>query len=309
MKESELLIVGAGIAGIAAAIYSRRCGLDFELFEAKVVGGQLFLTESIDNYIGLGLGVKGRELADKLQQSLRGLEITPVNSQVNTIEVQNDKVLLNTASGPFQSRGLIIATGANFRHLGIPGEADFAGKGISYCAVCDGFFFRGKGVAVIGGGNTAAEEALYLSEIAEQVTLIHRRGQLRALDYLQKQLEGKSNVEILYDTIVREAIGSELLEGLTIENVKTAESRSLAVKGAFVAIGINPNTEIFNNIIDRDESGFIATDNQLKTSRDFIWACGDCRKRPLRQLITAAAEGAISAMSAYKYLRGHYISA
>ena len=308
MKESELIIIGAGIAGAAAAIYAKRSGLEFQLFEAKVVGGQLFLTESIDNYIGLGLGVKGRQLADTLGQTLNDLAIMPVNSQVKEVKIANNKVIVNTAQDQFRAQALIVATGASFRRLGIPGEGDLVGKGVSYCAVCDGFFFRGKEVVVVGGGNTAAEEALYLSDIAGKVTLIHRRDKLRALDYLQKDLKEKENIEILYDTIIREVRGSEFLEEIVIENVKSSHIRSLAVKGIFVAIGINPNTEIFADIIARDEAGFITTNEELKASSDFIWAAGDCRRRPLRQLITAAAEGAISAMSAYKYLRGHYIS-
>lgn len=308
MKESELIIIGAGIAGSAAAIYAKRAGLEFQLFEAKAVGGQLFLTESIDNYIGLGLGVKGQQLADNLQQTLTDLAISPVNSQVAEAKIEGNKVVLNTAQDQFRAQALIIATGASFRRLGISGEGDLAGKGVSYCAVCDGFFFRGKEVVVVGGGNTAAEEALYLSNIADKVTLIHRRDKLRALDYLQKDLKEKENIEILYDTIIRELKGNEFLEEVVVENVKSSKVSSLPAKGIFVAIGINPNTEVFTDTIVRDEAGFITTNEELKTSSDFIWACGDCRRRPLRQLITAAAEGATAAMSAYKYLRGHYIS-
>lgn len=307
-KETELAIIGAGISGVSAAVYARRCGLDFLLFEAKAVGGQLLFMENIDNYIGIKLGTKGRDMAGELTETLANLNITVTNEEIIKAEIEKDILKLYTKDYAYAVKAGIIATGASFKKLGLKEESEFLGKGVSYCAVCDGFFFKGKDVAVVGGGNTAVEEALYLSDIARRVILIHRRDQLRALDYLQKKLFEKDNVEVMFNSVIKEIKGLKFLEKIVIENTKNNQKRLLNVEGLFIAIGIEPNTKIFSNLISRDKEGFIISDEEMKTSCDYIWAAGDCRKRPLKQLITAASEGAIAALSAYKYLRSHYIS-
>lgn len=307
-KETELAIIGAGISGVSAAVYARRCGLDFLLFEAKAVGGQLLFMENIDNYIGIKLGTKGRDMAGELTETLANLNITVTNEEIIKAEIEKDILKLYTKDYAYAVKAAIIATGASFKKLGLKEESEFLGKGVSYCAVCDGFFFKGKDVAVVGGGNTAVEEALYLSDIARRVILIHRRDQLRALDYLQKKLFEKDNVEVMFNSVIKEIKGLKFLEKVVIENTKNNQKRLLNVEGLFIAIGIEPNTKIFSNLISRDKEGFIISDEEMKTSCDYIWAAGDCRKRPLKQLITAASEGAIAALSAYKYLRSHYIS-
>ena len=307
-KEIELAIIGAGIAGVAASVYAKRAGLEFCVFEAKGVGGQLLLMESIDNYVGLETGTKGRELAENLIKNLRDLEIDTINEEISKVELKEEKVILHTSEHIYSAKGAIIATGAEFARLGFKGEAEFFGKGVSYCAVCDGFFFKGKDVVVVGGGNTAVEEAVYLAQIANKVTVIHRRNELRAMEYLKKQLLAKDNIEVVFDSVVKEARGDNFLKELIIENVKTRKIQTHTTAGLFVAIGIKPNTEIFKDIVSQEEKGFIVTDEEMQSSVGFIWACGDCRKRPLKQLITAASEGAIAALSAYKYLKGHYIS-
>jgi len=307
-KEIELAIIGAGIAGVAAAVYAKRSGLEFLLFEAKGVGGQVLLMEDIDNYVGLKTGTKGRELAENLIKTLKDLTIDITNEEISKVELEEKKVILHTPECVYSTKGAIIATGANFAKVGFKGEAEFLGKGVSYCAVCDGFFFKGKDVVIVGGGNTAVEEALYLAEIANKVTLIHRRSELRAMEYLKNQLLAKDNIEVVFDSVVKEARGDNFLKEVAIESVKNRKTQILAAAGLFVAVGIKPNTEIFKDIVSREEKGFIVTDEEMQGSVDFIWACGDCRKRPLKQLITAASEGAIAALSAYKYLKGHYIS-
>lgn len=307
-KEIELAIIGAGIAGVAAAVYAKRSGLEFLLFEAKGLGGQLLLMENIDNYIGLKAGTKGRELAENLIEALKDLAIDITNEEISKVELEEKKVILHTSEHVYSAKGTIIATGANFAKLGFKGEAKFLGKGVSYCAVCDGFFFKGKDVVIVGGGNTAVEEALYLAEITNKVTLIHRRNELRAMEYLKKQLLAKDNIEVIFESVVKEARGDNFLKEVIIESVGNRKSQALAAAGLFVAIGIKPHTEIFKDVVSREEKGFIVTDEEMQSSVAFVWACGDCRKRPLKQLITAASEGAIAALSAYKYLRGHYIS-
>lgn len=307
-KKTELAIIGAGIAGVSAAIYAKRSGLDFVLFEAAAVGGQLLLMEGIDNYPGLEMGTKGRDLAANLSRTLSDLEINIVKEEIKKIDINPETVELHADEGIYTTKSVIIATGASFKRLGAEGEARFSGKGVSYCAVCDGFFFKGKEVAVIGGGNAAVEEALYLAEIAKKVILIHRRDKLRSLDYLQKELFSKDNVEVIFDSVVQQINGETVVSEVKVQNVKAQDTKTLPVQGVFVAIGVNPNTMFFSESISLDDKGFIITDEQMQTSSKLIWACGDCRKRPLRQLITAASEGAISAIGAYRLLKGHYIS-
>ena len=183
----DLIIAGAGIAGVSAAVYAKRSGLDFSIFEPQAVGGQLLSMETVDNYAGLGLGANAAQIAQELAKTLEGLDIRPVNERISKITISGKLLNLDTDGGTYKTKALIAATGASFTKLGLEGEDKFSGKGISYCAVCDGFFFKGKDVAVVGGGNTAVEEALYLSGIARKVSLIHRRDKLRALDYLQKE--------------------------------------------------------------------------------------------------------------------------
>jgi thioredoxin reductase (NADPH) len=241
--------------------------------------------------------------------TLKDLEIDITSQEITGIQIDKTSVKLIAEGKNYNVKALIVASGAAFRSLGLSTENNYIGKGLSYCAVCDGFFFKNKDVAVIGGGNTAAQEALHLAGICRKVYLIHRREQLRAIDYLQKQLRKKNNVEIIFDSIVREIEGKDILENIVIENVKTNRTLTLPLNGLFIAIGVRPHTDIFKDIISMDDGGFILTNEEMKTSCDFVWACGDCRKRPLRQLITAASEGAIAAMSAFKYLKGGYISA
>ncbi|MCK5393079.1 MAG: thioredoxin-disulfide reductase [Candidatus Omnitrophica bacterium] len=304
----ELVIIGAGIGGVSAAVYAKRSGLDFIIFEPNAVGGQLLLMENIDNYVGLPLGTKGTDLAETLTNTLKDLDINIIKEEVIDFSIENNIVQLKTNNNLYIAKSIIIATGASFKKLNVKGEDVFSGKGVSYCAVCDGFFFRGKKVAVVGGGNTAVEEALYLSEIADKVILIHRRDELRALDYLKNELFEKSNIEVMFNSNISEIKGNDLLEELIVQNSLTGEAQSVQLQGLFIAVGIEPNTKIVKDIVNKDEGGFIITDEQMRTNIKTIWACGDCRKRPLKQLITAASEGATATIGVYKYLKGHYIS-
>jgi thioredoxin reductase (NADPH) len=307
-REIELAVIGAGIAGVSAAVYAKRAGLEFLVFEPLAVGGQLLLMEDIDNYVGLKPGSKGRDFAGILSETLESAGIALTKIGISRITAEGDRMILDTSDCSYAAKAVIAATGATFAKLGFKGEAAFTGKGVSYCAICDGFFFKGKNVVVVGGGNTAVEEALYLAEFVNKVILIHRRGQLRAMDYLQKRLRDKDNIEVIFDSVVKEAKGEDALQSVVIENTKTGQSQVLAAAGLFVAIGAKPNTEVFTGLVSQDQKGFIITDEEMKSSSYLIWACGDCRRRPLRQLITAAAEGAIAALSAYKYLKGRYVS-
>lgn len=289
-------------------MYAKRAGLGFFMFDSMAVGGQLLFMENVDNYPGAKIGVKGKELADVLSESLKELNIEVKQDRIIKVEADKKEIKLYSQDSLYPVKGLVIAAGAAFRKLNVKGEEEFLGRGVSYCAVCDGFFFRNKVVGVAGGGNSAVEEALYLSNICGKVYLIHRRDKLRALDYLQKELSSRDNIEIIFDSVVSEVKGEEFLKEIVIENVKSKKKDTLELQGLFVAVGVEPATELIKGIVKTDEGGFIITDEEMKTSCDFIWAAGDCRKRPLRQLITAASEGALAAISAYKCLKGHYIS-
>lgn len=306
--EKEVAVIGAGIAGVSAAIYLKRAGLSFSLFDKADVGGQLLLMEDVDNYPGIKTTCKGYELAQNLADNLKSLDIELERGEVSSLNLESNKVSLTTDKGNFLFSAAIIASGASPRRLGVEGEERLSGKGVSYCAICDGFFFRSKEVAVVGGGNTAVEEALYLADICKKVYLIHRRDKLRAIGYLQKKLFAKENIEILFNKVVKEIKGDEILESLILEDTQSKETSPLKIHGIFIAIGVTPNTGFLNNVIKLDEQGFIITDEFMQTSSSLIWAAGDCRRRPLRQLITAAGEGATAAISVYRFLRGQYIS-
>jgi len=307
MIEKELAIIGGGIAGCSVSLYTKRFGLDFFLFEEKIIGGQLFLIEKIENYPGIE-EIKGYEFAKRLEKMIEDLGIEVKKEKVIKLEIKEKEILLYSDKERYLFKGLIVATGSSFKKLKVKGEEEFLGKGVSFCAVCDGFFFKDRTVCVVGGGNTACEEAFYLSQITNKVFLIHRRDKLRAVDYLQKKIFKKNNIEVLFNKTVKEIKGKQNVEEVILEDVETKELSSLKLSAVFVAIGTKPNTEFLKGIVSLDEKGFIFTNEEMQTSLEFIWACGDCRRRPLRQLITSASEGAISAISAYKHLKGQYIS-
>ncbi|MDD5583617.1 MAG: FAD-dependent oxidoreductase [Candidatus Omnitrophica bacterium] len=304
----DLIVMGGGIAGVSAAMYAKRAGLKAVIFEPGVIGGQLLFMENVDNFPGVAMGTKGRDFALRLEQTLRDFEIKVNREAIREIRLQKNGVEVVGNDSAYAASGLIVATGASFKKLGLNNEERLLGRGVSYCAICDGFFFKNKDVAVVGGGNSAVEEALYLANLCRKVTLIHRKSSLRALDYLQEEIRTLPNVEIIFNSTIKEIKGGDFLEQIVIENVTEGRTQTLRCNGMFIAIGVSPNTELLKNIVSADENGFITTNEEMKTSCDYIWSCGDCRKRPLRQLITAASEGAIAAVSAYKHIKGHYIS-
>lgn len=305
---ADIAIIGAGIAGVSAAVYAKRAGMSFFIFESGLIGGQLHFIEKVDNYVGIEAGLPGRDFAEVLNKTLAGLEVEIINERVTVVTQEDKKIILRSENSSYAAKGAIIATGASFKNLGIKGETEFQGRGVSYCAVCDGFFFKGKDVAVIGGGNSAVEEAIYLAGLCRTVTVVHRRDKLRAMDYLQKKLFSTANIKVEFNSVVREIKGQDSVEEAVIESITGHKSGSLSVQGIFIAIGAKPDTEKFSKLVSVDEYGFILTDSEMKTSCETIWACGDCRKRPVRQLITAACEGAVAALSAYKHFKGSYLS-
>lgn len=297
----DLIILGAGPAGLTAGIYAARGGLNAVIVESKAVGGQAALTAEIENYPGFA-SVSGYELVSLMQAQCEALGVSFVFDAPVTLALEGDVKRVETAySGTLEARAVILATGALPRTLGIERESELMGGGVSYCATCDGAFFRGKPVAVVGGGNTAVEDSLYLEKFASEVYLIHRRDALRADAILADRVKN-SGVHIVWDSVVTALDGDKKLQSVTLKNVKSGDTSSLAVNGLFVAVGQKPATEGLTGV--ELDGGYIVTDSEMRTSLPGVFAAGDVRKKTLRQVVTAAADGAVAAESAIKFLNG-----
>lgn len=305
--KSKVLIIGSGPAGYTAGIYAARAGLKPILVSGTEVGGQLTLSEEVENFPGFVSSARGADLMETIKKQTLDLGVTMVNDKI--VEIDFSKLPFECSSenhDVFYADSIIIATGASARWLGLPSEEKFRGFGVSVCATCDGFFYRGKDVAVIGGGNTAAEEALYLTNFAQSVTLIHRRDTLRAEQALQDKLNNNPRINIKYDTVVEEILGTETPRGVTgirLKNVKTDKTEELAVSGVFVAIGHKPNTEVFNHLLELDSAGYIKTKpNSCATNIEGVFAAGDVKDPEYRQAVIAAGSGAMAAIEAGRFL-------
>ena len=295
----DLIILGAGPAGLTAGIYAARGGLNAVIVESKAVGGQAALTAEIENYPGFA-SVSGYELVSLMQAQCEALGVSFVFDAPVTLALEGGVKRVETAySGTLEARAVILATGALPRTLGIERESELMGGGVSYCATCDGAFFRGKPVAVVGGGNTAVEDALYLEKFASEVYLIHRRDALRADAILADRVKN-SGVHIVWDSVVTALDGDKKLQSVTLKNVKSGDTSSLAVNGLFVAVGQKPATEGLTGV--ELDGGYIVTDSEMRTSLPGVFAAGDVRKKTLRQVVTAAADGANAAHWAEDYL-------
>lgn len=299
----DLIIIGSGPAGLSAAVYGKRAGLNLLVLEkVPMSGGQVLNTYEVDNYLGLpgmngfDMGMQFRAHADKLGVEFRETEVLSLSER-------NGMKIVKTDAEELEAKTVILATGAVHARLGVPGEEELSGMGVSYCATCDGAFFRGKTVAVVGGGDVALEDAIYLARTCEKVYLIHRRDELRGAKVLQEELQSLENVEILYSCTVEEIQGEDAVENLRVKNVKTGEISDLPVAGIFVAVGIRPNTELVRNMVDCDEGGYILAGEDCATNVPGLYAAGDVRKKPLRQIITAVADGANAAVAAGSYCR------
>lgn len=298
----DLIIIGSGPAGLSAAIYGKRAGLNLLVVEkAPMSGGQVLNTYEVDNYPGMpgingfDLGMQFRAHADKLAVEFR-------EGCVTSIENQGDKKLVTVEGELLESKTVILASGAEHAHLNVPGEEKLSGRGVSYCATCDGAFFRGRTVAVAGGGDVALEDAIYLAGICEKVYLIHRRDELRGAQVLQQELKALPNVEFLYSHIITEIQGENAVENLRIKNLKTEEEFDLAVEGIFVAVGIRPDSTLIKDMVDCDEGGYVLAGEDCSTNVPGLYVAGDIRKKPIRQIVTAAADGANAAVSAGNYV-------
>ncbi len=301
----DLIIVGTGPAGLTAAVYAARARIHTLLLEKEFVnGGQIVNTAEVDNYPGMP-GITGMNLAEAMKDHAGRLGMISVRESVKEILVDkvNGKKTVVTNKARYESETVILATGARHRMLGVAGEEELAGMGVSYCATCDGAFYRDQTVAVIGGGNTAAEDAILLSRICRKVYVIHRRGELRAEKILQEALLAAENVEICWNTAVTAIEGEDEVSGLRLKDCAADQERFLPVNGVFVAVGVLPNTEAFAGLVRQDEQGYLCAGEDCCTSEAGIYAAGDVRTKELRQIVTAAADGANAVHAAEKYLR------
>jgi thioredoxin reductase (NADPH) len=301
-KIYDVIIIGAGPAGMGAAIYAKRAGLKcVVLDQSPISGGQVLTTYEVDNYLGFP-GLSGGDLSDKFREHADKLGVEFITANVVKIDNESDNKIVTTDEGEFIAKTIVLATGANHSKLGIPGENELAGVGVSYCATCDGAFFRKRTVAVVGGGDVAVEDAIFLAGLCAKVYLIHRRDELRAAASLQNKLMSMDNIEIIWDSEVTQICGKDIVEKIEIKNKKTNDIKSLEVNGIFIAVGVVPDTELLKGIVQMDEKGYIIADETCTTSASGIYAAGDIRKKPMRQIITAVADGANAINSAQKFL-------
>jgi len=296
----DIVIIGGGPAGLTAAIYAIRLGLKTIMVEKELVGGQIALSDIIENYPGFP-SISGAGLMEQFEAHAKGLGLEIILREVQEIKRAEDKTLiLQTSEGDMRTKSVIVATGAKPRRLGAAGEVEFTGKGVSYCATCDGPFFKGLNVLVVGGGDTALKEAVYLSKIAKKVYIAHRRDEFRGEKIQQDRAEAAENIEFLRSHALKELRGEMVVTEALVEDLKTGETKTLAVDGAFIFVGITPTTGFIE--AEKDESGFIKTNQNMETNLPGIFAAGDCRTTPLLQVATAVGDGAIAAYKAADYV-------
>lgn len=293
---NDIIVIGAGTAGLTCAIYGLRAGKSVLVFEEKMYGGQIVNTPSIENYPGYK-NISGFEFANNLYEQAKALGMEYRNEQV--VEIKNESVkLVVTEKGTYETKAVVIATGAKNRMLGLENESELTGKGISYCATCDGAFFKGKDVAVAGGGNTALEDALFLSNYCSKVYIIHRRDKFRGDKADVDKLKIKENVEFILNSTIEELLGENRLEGIKVRNSTDNKITELNVAGVFIAIGQVPDNERFRTVVELDDKGYIVAGEDCRTGADGIFAAGDCRTKSVRQLVTAAGDGAVAGLGA-----------
>lgn len=298
----DLIIIGAGPAGLSAAVYAARAELDFIVIEGSMMqGGQVLTTYDVDNYLGLP-GIGGFDMGMKFAEHAKKLGVSFVTENVVSMDVQGDIKTVKTDKNTFEAKAVIIATGAVHRKAGIPGEEEFTGRGVSYCATCDGAFFRNKVTAVVGGGDVAVEDALYLSRMCGKVYLIHRRDEFRAAKSLVNKAKEAENIELVLESVVDKIEGENKVKSISVRNKKDDSVSELSVDGVFFAVGMQPVTAFVDKAVDMDEAGYIKAGEDCATNVPGVYAAGDIRTKQLRQIITAAADGANAVTSVEKYI-------
>ena len=303
-NDYDVVIIGGGPAGLTAGIYAKRAGLSALLIEKLTPGGQIMITDWIENYPGFPDGLAGYDLTMKMEQQAKNFGLEIIQGDVISLDTSGTIKKVNLSDKSVNTKALIIASGCFPRKLGVPGENSLFGKGVSTCATCDAMFFRDKDVVAIGGGDTAVQEALFLTKFAKKVYLVHRRDKLRATKILQDRILSNEKVEMVWDSTAAEIIGNKSVEAVVVTNVKTGQNRKIDAEGCFIWVGTLPNTEFLNDDIKVDQSGFIVTNSKMETSVEGVFAAGDVRNTPLRQVSTAVGDAAIAAFYADQYIEG-----
>lgn len=301
-KEYEVVIIGGGPAGLSAGLYTSRARLSSLIIEKRGVGGQIADAERVDNYPGFPAGISGFELGQLMHQQAIKYGLETLLAEVTGIELHEGQKVVKTTEGNFAAKAVIIASGSERRKLGIPGEEKFTGKGVSYCATCDAPFFKEKPVAVVGGGDTAINEAVYLAKFASKVTVIHRRDRLRASRILQEKAFAEPKLEFLWNTVVEEIEGKDVVQRIKLHQVRTDEKSALDVSGIFISVGLKPDTDYLKGVLPLDAAGYIITNDRMETEIPGILAAGDIRHNSARQAIAAAGDGATAAIYAEKFI-------
>ena len=301
-KAYEVVIVGGGPAGLSAGIYTARARLSSLLIERGLIGGQVVNAELVENFPGFPEGISGYDLTELMHRQATKFGLETLTAEVTGVELKGEQKIVRTSEGDLVAKAMIIASGSEWTKLGIPGEKEFTGKGVSYCAICDGAFFTDQTVAVVGGGNAAITEALSLTKFASRVIVIHRRQELRATRIVQEKAFAEPKVEFLWNTVVEEIEGEEVVKRLRLRNVVTGEKSSLDVAGIFVAIGFKPNTDYLKSILPLDATGHVITNEKMETEIPGIFAAGDIRSSSIRQVIGAVGDGATAAIYAERFI-------
>jgi len=298
----DVVIIGGGPAGLTAGLYASRARLNTLLLEAMILGGQMMTTDIIENYPGFSQ-ITGAKLSAIVDEQAKGFGLTVETGEVTGLEVAGEQKLVKTAEREYRAKAIIICTGTEYRKLGIPGEAEFTGRGVSYCATCDGAFFKDSKIVVVGGGDSALTEALFLTKFAKEITIIHRRDALRATKIYQERAFANPKIDFLWSSVVEEIKGNQTVESVLVKNVTSGEMREVPTEGVFMFIGITPKTAFLKGLVDMDENGYILVDAEnLQTSVEGVFAAGDVRKKLLRQVATAVGDGATAAFAVEKYL-------
>jgi len=298
----EVVIIGGGPGGLTAGLYTSRARLSTLLIESALFGGQMTTTELIENYPGFPQGVSGDELSRLMEEHAKRFGMETVTQEVVKVSLEGDMKVVQTYESTYRCEALIVSTGTEYRKLGVPGEKEFAGKGVSYCATCDGAFFRDSQIVVVGGGDSALTEALFLTKFVKELTIIHRRDALRGTKIYQERALANPKIKFLWNSIVQEIKGDSILRSIIVKNIKTGEIKEVETEGAFLFVGLVPRTQFLKGVVQMDEGGYILTDEHCETSAKGIFAVGDCRRKLLRQIATAVGDGATAAFAAEKFL-------
>lgn len=301
-KITDVIIIGGGPGGYTAALYSARANLKTVVIEKLSAGGQMATTSQVDNYPGFEEGVNGFELGEKMRQGAERFGVETLFAEVESVDLNTELKVIHTSEGDYFARTVILATGANPREMGLEEEQKLKGRGVAYCATCDGMFYRNKTVVVVGGGNTAVADALFLSKICNKVYLVHRRDQLRASKSYMSALKQSLNIEFIWNAKVKEILHDKKVTGIVAEDIESGDAIKVACDGVFVAIGRIPNTDLFKGQIELDDGGYIVADETTRTNLPGVFAVGDVRTKPLRQIVTATADGAVASKFAEEYI-------